>query len=191
MTRARYPVAIVRAPLAARFEIVGPQSLLTVVLRAAGLPVPASPSTARASAGRARVAWVGPRRMIVSDALDERARVGAALRGGVPVGAAVAVADVTGATATIVLQGGGTEAVLAQGFAHDVSSLSEAADRVLATDAWGTAAILEQLDGGTAVTVDASFGDYIEHMLHTAAGLASSSKPGVMSALPPPIRTAG
>jgi hypothetical protein len=41
------------------------------------------------------------------------------------------------------------------------------------------------------VTVDASWSDYIEHMLHAAAGLSPSSMPGVMRAPPPPIRTKG
>lgn len=191
MTSARYSVSIVRAAPAARFEVVGPADGLTVALQAAGLPVPKVPSTAIVGAGRARVALVGPRRMIVTDALDERARLGSDLRAGVPRGAAVAVADMTGSTATFVLQGSGIEAVLAQGFAHDVSSIAGGTDRVLATDGWGAAAIVEHLDGGTAVTVDASLGDYIEHMLRTAAGLPSASKPGVMRAPPPPIRTAG
>lgn len=191
MTSARYPVSIARAAATARFEVVGPMDGLTVTLQAAVLPVPKVPSTAIAGAGRARVVWVGPRRVIVTDALDQRARLGLALRAGVPRGAAVAVADMTGSTATFVVRGSGIEAVLAQGFAHDMSSIAGESNRVLATDGWGAAAIVEHLDGGTAVTVDASLGDYIEHMLRTAAGLPSALKPGVMRSPPPPIRTAG
>jgi sarcosine oxidase gamma subunit len=190
MTAARYPLSITRAPLATRFDIVGGERSLVDIVKAAGLPVPASPSTVATGAGHVRIAWIGPRRMIVTAALDARARLGAALRSGVPRGAAVVVADVTGATTTFVLKGSGIEPVLAQGIAHDVSSLAERPDRVLAVDGWGVAAILEAVDEGIAVTVDASFGDYVEHMLYAAAGLATSSKPGIMSAPPPPIRIA-
>jgi heterotetrameric sarcosine oxidase gamma subunit len=189
MTSPRYPVTIARAPLTARFELVGAASALIAVLTAAGLPVPASPSSVLTGAGGGRTAWCGPRRMIVTAALDERARLGSALRAAVPLDTALVVADVTGATTSFVLKGSGIDAVLAQGFAHDLSSLAFGPGRILATDGWGTAAILEHLDDDVAITVDASFADYVEHMLRTAAGLPTASMPGVMRAPPPPIRS--
>ncbi len=191
MTSPRYPVTIVRALLTARFELVGDRSALIAALTAAGLPVPATPLSAASRADGRRTAWCGPRRMIVTADIAERARVGTALHAAVPIGMAVAVADITGATATFVLDGSGVEAVLAQGFAHDVSLLSATANRLIVTDGWGVAAILERLAGGTAITVDASFVDYFEHMLRTAAGLPTASMPGVMRAPPPPIRITG
>ena len=191
MTSPRYPVTIARAPLTARFELVGAGSALVAVLAAAGLPVPASPLSAASRAGGYRTAWCGPRRMIVTTDIADGARLGSALRAALPIGIAVVVADMTGATATFVLKGSGMDAVLAQGFAHDVSSLADKADRLMVTDAWGVVAILERLDGGSAITIDASFADYFEHMLCTAAGLPTASMPGVMRAPPPPIRTTG
>ena len=191
MTSPRYPVTIARAPLTARFELVGARSALAAVLTAAGLPVPESPLSATRRAGGGRTAWCGPRRMLVTTDIAERERVGTALRAAIPIGSAVVVADMTGATATFILKGSGMDAVLAQGFAHDVSSLADQADRLMVTDGWGVMAILERLDGGSAITIDASFADYFEHMLRTAAGLPTASMPGTMRAPPPPIRTNG
>lgn len=188
MTTPRYPVTVATAPPLARFEIVGSRSDLAATLVAAGLPAPTSNASWAPGAGGTRVGWIGPRRMIVTTAQGDRERWGTLLRAAVPTGTAVAVAEVTGATVTFSLRGSGVDSVLSQGFAHDLATLREGTDRFLATDAWGVAALIEQIDGGVAITVEASFGDFIEHMLRTAAGLPTSSKPGVMSAPPPPVR---
>lgn len=190
MTAPRYPVSVMRAPAAARFDIVGTKATLEAVLTAACLPVPTSSVAWTTGARGVRVASIGPRRMIVVADIDDKERCRAALHDAVPIGAAVVVADVSSAAVTFVLRGTGLDGVLAQGFAHDLSPLFESKGRFFATDGFGIATLIEHVDGGVAITVDRSFADYAEHMLCTAAGLPTTSKPGVMRAPPPPIRVA-
>lgn len=155
------------------------------------MPVPERPSTAVSGSDGVRVALVGPQRIVVAAPSGARARVAMRLEAAVPPGAAVVVADVTGAVTTFQVKGAGVADVLAQGFALDFASLVLGSDGIVSTEGWGVAAILENRDGSVFVTVDTSFGDYVEHMLRTAAGLATSAKPGVMQSPPPPIRVAG
>lgn len=98
------------------------------------------------------------------------------------------MADVTGSTATFVLTGAGVGDVLAQGVSLDLSQLAQSPHRCFATDGWGIALMLEQRGEQTRVTVDATFADYLEHALRTAAGLATAARPGTMRSPPPPIR---
>jgi heterotetrameric sarcosine oxidase gamma subunit len=190
MTSPTYAITIERAPLSARFELVGPKDELSAALRAAQLPLPTRQSISATGAGDVRILWVGPRRMVVIAPLEARARLSAALRAGVPSDGGVAVADVTGATAAFLLKGSDIDAVLSQGFAHDVSPSAIDPVGFVATDGWGIAALVEHAEGGLSVAVDTSYADFFQHVLRAAAGLPTSSKPGVMRAPPPPIRTA-
>lgn len=182
----RYPVAITRQALEARFEIAGRWIQMRSMLEAAGLPVPAAPASVAVDAGGVRVALVGPRRLTVAAPFDHRERLETTLQAARPLDAALIAADVTGATATFMLDGSGVSDVLAQGVAHDLASLSDG--RIAATEGWGTGVLLERRNGCTFVTVDIAFADYIEHMLRSAAGQQTHAQPGVMRAPPPPIR---
>ena len=190
MSLARYDVRIWRAAPEARFELAGRPSEIASLLEGARLAVPSAPK-AIAAAGGIRVAWIGPRRIVVAAAMARHIDLAARLRL-VSLGLATGVAvDVTGATATFIVEGRGALDILAQGVVHDLHPTTFPTDTVLATEAWGTAIILEHVvDQATALrlTTDVALAGYIESWLMAAAGLRSGAVPGIMAAPPPEIK---
>ncbi len=186
MTVARYNVSPIEMVAEARFELAGNSVEADAVLNAAGLPVPSS-ARAITKRGNVRVAWVGPRRWLVSAPMSSAKEIDAALSRAIPQPSSFIAADVTGSVVTFLLQGRSIEDVLAQGIAHDLSLASFPAEVMLATEGWGVGLLLERDGASVRVTVDNALAAYVSNCLRTASGQASEVLPGVMRAPPPAI----
>ncbi len=186
MTASRYDVDIVEAVPEARFELIGHHAQRNAALQAAGLPVP---SAARfiARAGGVRVAWVGPRRVIICAPVLDAGRIRTLASAAIPAASSTILADITGSTVTFVLSGRDVVDVLAQGIAYDVSTAHFSAGSILTTEGWGVGLVLE-LDGEQVrVTVDTALAAYVQNCLCTAAGLPAETAPGIMRSPPPAL----
>ena len=190
MSQARYNVSIRRSAPEARFELAGRPSEIARLLKGAQLAVPSTPKAIAAADG-IRVAWIGPRRISVTAPMDRRNDLATRLRQvSLSIVSGIAV-DVTGATVTFIIEGPGALDILAQGVVNDLHPATFPVDTVLATEACGTAIILEHVaeqDMAFRLTADAALAGYVESWLMAAAGLSSVEAPGIMTAPPPQIK---
>lgn len=187
MTASRYDVSITREAPAARFEMAGRGAALTEALHRAGLPVPTAPKAIATTDGAIRVAWIGPRRMLIGAPLTAADIVRTAMMRAIPAASSAMIVDVTGSAVTFQLQGRDIADVLAQGVAHDLSMQHFPAASILATEGWGVGLLLERDTDRVRVTVDTALAAYVENCLRTAAGQAAETLPGTMQAPPPAI----
>lgn len=183
MTTPRYPALLARAAARARFEAAGQPQALADALAAAGLPHPARPNTSATAPGLERVDWLGPRRIVVSAAMDQEGRLDRQLQQAFARFAAADVLCATDMVAEFALTGPGAAEVLAQGSAVDFSSHAFPPGSVTVTDLWGIAAIVARTadaPDALCVTVDRALSGFVEGWLQTALGLPAPQRPGVM-----------
>ena len=183
MTTGRYGVATRRIEPCARFEAAGEALAMASALRTAGMQLPSDPNTAVRSQAGWQVAWLGPRRYVVTGPIDDAPRLQRLLHDAFSAFDSADVCCTTDMVACFELAGAGAASVLAQGTALDVSDAAFAAGSATVTDLWGVAAVVERPTQSPlcrVITVDRSLAGFIEGWLRTADGLPSSIKPGVM-----------
>ena len=183
MVTGRYGVSPRRIEPCARFEAAGEPHALAAALRMAGLPLPSDANTAVRSPAGWQVAWLGPRRFVVTGPIRDELRLQRLLHDAFSQFVSADVCCSTDMVACFELAGPGAASVLAQGTALDVSDAAFAAGSATVTDLWGVAAVVERPTQSPlcrVITVDRSLAGFIEGWLRTADGLPSSIKPGVM-----------
>lgn len=183
MTTGRYGVSPRRIGPCARFEVAGEPLAMAAALRSAGLPLPSDANTAVRSQDGRQVAWLGPRRFVVTGPMDDEQRLQRLLQEAFSLFVSADVCCTTDMVACFELAGPGAASILAQGTALDVSDAAFAAGAATVTDLWGVAAVVERPTQSPLcriVTVDRSLAGFVEGWLRTADGLPSTIKPGVM-----------
>ena len=183
MTANRYEVAIRRLAPSARFEASGEPQAMAAALRAAGLQLPSDANTAVRSATGWQVAWLGPRRCVITAPMHDEERMQRELHDAFGQFGSADVCCTSDMVACFELAGPGAASILAQGTALDTSDAAFAAGTATVTDLWGVAAVVERPPHSPlcrVVTVDRSLAGFIEGWLLTANGLPSDLKPGVM-----------
>ena len=183
MMAGRYDVSIRRLEPCARFEAAGEPQAMAAALRAAGLQLPSDANASVRSHTGWQVAWLGPRRCVVTAPIDDEKRLQRQLHDAFDSFVSADVCCTSDMVARFELAGPGAASVLAQGTALDVSDAGFAAGTATVTDLWGVAAVIERPPESPfcrVVTVDRSLAGFIEGWLQTANGLPSSLRPGVM-----------
>lgn len=183
MTVARYEVSIRRLAPSARFEAAGEPDAMAAALRAVGLQLPSDANTSVRSTSGWQVAWLGPRRCVITAPMLDEERLQRQLHDAFGRFGSADVCCTSDMVACFELAGPGAASVLAQGTALDVSDAAFAAGTATVTDLWGVAAVVERPPEAPlcrVVTIDRSLAGFIEGWLQTANGQPSALKPGVM-----------
>jgi heterotetrameric sarcosine oxidase gamma subunit len=174
---ARYDVRIVRGHAWCLFDLRGPSERILPALAAAGLPQPVEPNRRLTGEVETAVARLGPTRWLLRAPISAEAQLAARLSAMIDSMADADMALVTDQFELFRLIGPGAGDVVAQGTALDIASAEFGADAMTSTEMFGAGVLLDRGVDGFLITIERSFGDWMERWLHAAAGLSCAITP--------------
>ena len=190
MTRSRYDAQIARLPMEALFEARGPADELERACRAAGLDWPQAMHRRSRLASGAGLLRLGGKRVLIRAPIAEEPSLGAALDAAFAREATANCALVSDMYALFRVVGPRAEDVLRQGAPLDLSTRAFPDGAATGTRLWDATVVIERaglVPPAFDILVEASFADYLELWLRSAAGEAAAQSRGVLRGAPPPI----
>jgi heterotetrameric sarcosine oxidase gamma subunit len=190
MTGPRYDAQIARLPMEALFEARGPADELERACRAAGLAWPQAMHRRTRDARSAALTRLGARRVIVRAPIVEETSLAAALDAAFAHEATAHCALVSDMYALFRVIGPRAEDVLRQGAPLDLSASAFPDDATTGTRLWDATVMIERRGFAPPafdILVEASFADYLELWLRTAAGEETARSREILRGAPAPI----